>query len=136
MTTSSIRAKTRRRMCASANRAATQRRIRWKKFPCRSRPMTTSGSRMWRCTTPSMAARPFDREYSQSQQGGGGGGGGEEDGGQNQISRRQKEIIAATWNQIRDTKQNKATAAETAKFLAETQAKLKDQARSLAERMK
>src|SRR5205823_13056347 len=75
-------------------------------------------------------AQPFEREYSQSQQGGGGGGGGgaEE---QNGISRRQKEIIAATWNELRDTKQSKATAAESAKFLSEMQAKLKDQAKSL-----
>ena len=82
-------------------------------------------------------AQPFEREYSQSQQGGGGGGGGGgDDSGQNNISKRQKEIIAATWNQIKDTKANKATAAETAKFLADMQAKLKEQAQSLAERMK
>jgi len=80
-------------------------------------------------------AQPYEREFTQSQQGGGGGGGGEQE-DQNGISKRQKEIIAATWNQIRDTRQNKATAAETAKFLADMQAKLRDQARSLAERMK
>ena len=44
-------------------------------------------------------AQPFELEYSQAQSAGGGmGGGGEE---QNRISERQKEIIAATWNQIR-----------------------------------
>jgi len=78
-------------------------------------------------------AEPFERNYSQSQQGGGGGGGG--DGNeQNQISQRQKEIIAATWNQLKST--NKATAAENAKYLSEVQGKLKDQAQSLADRMK
>ena len=36
-----------------------------------------------------------------SQQAGGGGGGGGDDEDQNQISKRQKEIIAATWNQLK-----------------------------------
>ena len=79
-------------------------------------------------------AQPFERHYQQSQQGGGGGG----EGGQQQddeISRRQKEIIAATWNQIRDKSADRNLRAENAKFLAEMQAKLRDQARSLARRM-
>ena len=80
-------------------------------------------------------AQPFEKEYTQSQQGGGGGGGEDED-AQGGISKRQKEIITATFNQIKDTKQDKATAAEAAKFLADVQAKLRDQAKSLAERMK
>ena len=47
-------------------------------------------------------AEPFERNFSQSQQmGGGGGGGGMQD--QEEISARQKEIIAATWNAIRST---------------------------------
>jgi hypothetical protein len=80
-------------------------------------------------------AEPFEREYSQSQQMGGGGGGGEmED--QNKISQRQKEIIAATWNQIRDTSGNRAAASENARFLSEVQGKLRDQATSLARRMR
>ena len=44
--------------------------------------------------------QPFNRRFSQSQQGGGGGvgGGGQQE--QNEISRRQKEILTATWNLI------------------------------------
>lgn len=79
-------------------------------------------------------AVPFEYSYSQSQQMGGGGGGEQED--QNQISQRQKEIIAATWNQIRDKWQDKGAQAENAKFLAEVQGKLRDQATSLAKRMR
>jgi hypothetical protein len=80
--------------------------------------------------------QPFERNYTQSQQaggGGGGGGGGEED--QNQISKRQKEIIAATWNQLKGAGA-KGTDAENAAFLAGVQSKLRDQAKSLADRMK
>ena len=79
-------------------------------------------------------AEPFERNYSQSQQegGGGGGGGGMDD--QNQISQRQKEIIAATWNQLKST--TKSTAGENAKYLSDVQGKLKAQAQSLADRMK
>src|SRR5215510_202496 len=40
--------------------------------------------------------RPFGREYRQGQQGGGGGGGGDQDDSTEALSRRQKEIIAAT----------------------------------------
>jgi len=79
-------------------------------------------------------AQPFEREYSQAQQsGGGGGGGGQQD--QNNISARQKEIIAATFNQTKEKKQTAAEAAEVGKFLSDVQAKLKDQALSLATRM-
>lgn len=77
-----------------------------------------------------LEAQPFEREYSQAQaMPGAGGEGGEED--QNRISERQKEIIAATWNQIRARSQDR----DTAKFLADVQARLRDQARSLARRM-
>jgi len=76
-------------------------------------------------------AQPFERNFSQSQQqGGGGGGGGDQD--QSEISQRQKEIIAATWNEIRGNSKQKS--AENARFLAEVQAKLKEQALSLAQR--
>lgn len=80
-------------------------------------------------------AQPFERHYQQSQQGGGGGGGEGGEQSDDEISRRQKEIIAATWNQIRDKSANRSLRAENAKFLAEMQAKLRDQARSLARRM-
>ena len=81
-------------------------------------------------------ADPFEREFSQSQAGGGGGGGG--GGGQmdqNDISQREKEIIAATWKQRGDKKATKQESAETAKFLSNVQSKLRDQAKSLAGRM-
>src|SRR3954447_256269 len=80
-------------------------------------------------------AQPFERNYTQSQQegGGGGGGGGEEE--QNQISQRQKEIITATWNQVKG-QGAKASDAENASFLSSVQTKLRDQAKSLADRMK
>ncbi len=78
-------------------------------------------------------AQPFEKEFQQQQQSGGGGGGGGED--PTKISERQKEIIAATWNQQRDKKTTDAEAADAGKFLAEVQAKLKDQATSLARRM-
>src|SRR5437588_7690715 len=80
-------------------------------------------------------AQPFEKNYSQSQQAGGDGGGGGDDNQQNQISQRQKEIIAATWNQLKGTGA-KGTDAENAAFLASVQSKLRDQAKSLAERMK
>jgi hypothetical protein len=79
-------------------------------------------------------AEPFERNYSQSQQQAGGGGGGGEGNEQNQISQRQKEIIAATWNQLKSP--NQSTAAENAKYLSDVQGKLKEQAQSLADRMK
>jgi hypothetical protein len=78
-------------------------------------------------------AEPFDFKFSQSQQSGGGGGGmGNE---QSDISERQKQIIAATWNQERDPGKTRAAAQENAKFLSETESKLSDQAKTLAERM-
>jgi hypothetical protein len=80
-------------------------------------------------------AEPFEREYSQSQESGGGGGGAGEMGDQTKISQRQKEIIAATFNQVRDRTGNKTTASDNAKFLADMQAKLRDQSNSLARRM-
>ena len=81
-------------------------------------------------------AQPFERNYSQSQEAGGGGGGGGDDAGQqNEISQRQKEIITATWNQVKG-QGARGTDAENANFLSGVQAKLRDQAKSLAERMK
>jgi hypothetical protein len=80
-------------------------------------------------------AEPFERRYSQSQESGGMGaaGGDQED---NKISEREKEIIAATWNQIKDTSGDKSAAAENAGFLSGIQSKLRDQAHSLSDRMK
>jgi hypothetical protein len=81
-----------------------------------------------------LEAQPWEREFTQSQTMGGGGQGGEGD-QQGRISQRQKEIIAATWNQSREAGKNRAAAAENAKFLAGVQSKLRDQARTLARRM-
>ena len=82
-------------------------------------------------------ADPFEREFSQSQQmgGGGGGGGGGMGGNQNDISQREKEIIAATWKQQTDKKATEQKAADQAKFLSQVQSKLRDQALSLAGRL-
>ncbi len=81
-------------------------------------------------------ADPFEREFSQSQQmGGGGGGGGGMGGDQNDISQREKEIIAATWKQQGDKTATAQKAADQAKFLSEVQSKLRDQALSLAGRL-
>lgn len=76
-------------------------------------------------------AEPFEREYSQAQQMGGGSGGGQEP----PSSEHQKEIVAATWNQIKNPPKDKATEEENAKLLSGIQSKLRDQAKSLAGRM-
>jgi hypothetical protein len=80
-------------------------------------------------------AEPFERNYSQSQEAGGGGDmqGGDDPTGQ--ISQRQKDIIAATWNELKNAAKNSG-AIDDAKFLAEQEDKLAGQAKSLAERMK
>jgi hypothetical protein len=78
-------------------------------------------------------AQPFERNYTQSQSIGGGIPG--EQGDQNQLSERQKEIITATWNQIKGNGA-KTSDAENAAFLAATESKLRDQANSMADRMK
>jgi len=77
--------------------------------------------------------QPFEREFFQSQSMGGMGGGGEQE---DQISRRQKEIVAATWNLARERNLDKTKAAEHAKTLSGIQSTLAGQARTLAERMK
>lgn len=79
-------------------------------------------------------AVPFERNYSQSQQAGGGGAGG--DNPASDIKDRQKEITAATWNEIKNGPKDAATAADDAKFLGEIQDKLAAQAKSLVERTK
>ncbi len=78
-------------------------------------------------------AEAFDYKFSQSQQAGGGGGGG---GGQdNNISERQKQIIAATFNELRGDSKSHATIQEQAHFLSDLEGKLGAQAKTLAERM-
>jgi hypothetical protein len=79
---------------------------------------------------------PFEREFSQSQQSGGAGGGGAGQGIQpDEISRREKEIIAATFKEAADKKATPKTAGDTAKFLSEVQSTLRAQALSLAGRL-
>jgi hypothetical protein len=75
---------------------------------------------------------PFERDFSQSQSAGGGGGGGQD---QNDISEREKEIIAQTWKQRSDKSAAAQQAAEAGKFLSEVQSKLRDQAIALAGRL-
>lgn len=81
-----------------------------------------------------LEAQPFEREFQQSQTMGGGTGmeGEDEDA---DIVQRQKEIIAATWNQIRSPKP-RGQAQEDAVFLSGVQEKLSAQAQSLAQRMR
>jgi hypothetical protein len=79
-------------------------------------------------------AEPFERNYSQAQAGGGGGGMG--GGDEQQISQRQKDMIAATWNEYKNGSKDPSVASDDAKFLAEQEGKLAGQAKSLADRMK
>jgi hypothetical protein len=78
---------------------------------------------------------PFEREFSQSQQAGGGGGGGGNGGDQTQISKREKELIAATWKQQNDKTATPGGAAAQGQFLSEAQQKLRDQVNALSARM-
>lgn len=77
---------------------------------------------------------PFEREFSQSQQSGGNGGG---SGGNNQIeiSRRQKELIAATWKQQNDKMSSPKQASAAGQFLSDAQRKLREQVMALSVRM-
>ena len=81
-------------------------------------------------------AEPFERNYSQSQEAGGGGGGGGGDDPTGEISQRQKDIIAATWNEQKSGAKSATQAGDDAKFLADQEEKLAQQALSLANRMK
>ena len=78
---------------------------------------------------------PFEREFSQSQQMAGGGGGGGGGGDQTEISRREKELIAATWKQENDKTATPKDAAAQGQFLSSAQQKLRDQVTALSIRM-
>lgn len=78
---------------------------------------------------------PFEREFSQSQQSGGGGGGGGGSSNQTDISRREKELIAATWKQENDKTATAKDNAAQGQFLSEAQQKLRDQVTALSLRM-
>ena len=77
---------------------------------------------------------PFEREFSQSQQSGGGGGGGGNN-NQTEISKREKELIAATWKQENNKDATPKDAAAAGQFLSEAQQKLRDQVTALSARM-
>ena len=61
------------------------------------------------------------------------GGAGNESSG---ISERQKEVIAATWNVMRNEGKDRKAAQEQAHFLSDVERKLADQAKTLADRMR
>jgi len=78
---------------------------------------------------------PFEREFSQSQQSGGGGSGAGNSGNQTEISKREKELIAATWKQQNDKSSTPKDAAAQGQFLSDAQQKLRDQVNALSVRM-
>ncbi len=80
-------------------------------------------------------AEPFDYHFSQSQQAGGSAGGMGAGGDNERISERQKDIIAATWNQLKNGPGEKNAVAENAHFLSQLEGKLGEQADTLAQRM-
>ena len=77
---------------------------------------------------------PFEWEFSQSQQSGDAGGGGGNN-NQTEISKREKELIAATWKQQNDKTATPKDAAAAGQFLSEAQEKLRDQVAALSIRM-
>ena len=78
---------------------------------------------------------PFEREFSQSQQSGAGGGGGSNQNNQTDMSKREKELIAATWKQQNDKASGAKEAAAMGQFLSDAQNKLRDQVMALSTRM-
>ena len=79
--------------------------------------------------------QPYERRFTQSQQAGGQGGQGQR---QDEISRRQKEIILATWNLIKERDaedgREESKLRESATMLSELQGTLMQQAQTLAQR--
>ncbi len=80
--------------------------------------------------------RPFDRAYRQAEQQGGGGGGGGGQGAETALSETQRQIIAATFNLIRqrDTYAGEEFS-ENVVSVALAQGRLKDQVTTLLQRM-
>jgi hypothetical protein len=82
--------------------------------------------------------QPFNRNFSQAAAGGGGGGGGGQQ--QDEISRRQKEILVATWNLIKERAEGTSSYLDeqqlhdNSRMLADLQRTLAEQARTLASR--
>ncbi len=79
-------------------------------------------------------AEPFDYKFMQSQQMGGMGGMGKINQESN-ISERQKQIVAATFNELRDSNKSRSALVQDARFLSELEGKLGEQANTLADRM-
>jgi len=77
-----------------------------------------------------MEVRPFEREYRQAQSAGGMGGE-QGEGDESNLVQRQKEIIAATWNLLRE----QARAGDDIATLADIQKRLQQQTEMLATRM-
>lgn len=81
-----------------------------------------------------LEVEPYDREYYQSQQGGGMDGAG--DGEELILSRRQKEIIAATFNLVRERENfSKSGFEESSQTLALVQQRLQNEAQTIVERI-
>jgi hypothetical protein len=79
---------------------------------------------------------PFEREFSQSQQAGGGGGGAGGGGSdETEISKREKELIAATWKQENERDATPKDNNAQGQFLSDAQQKLRDQVNALSIRM-
>src|SRR5690606_35499492 len=82
--------------------------------------------------------RPFSRNYRQADSGGGGGGGsgqGDPDAG-GELSQRQRELIAATFNMVRDRERySDEEYRENLVTLSLAQEKLQEQALTLAQRL-
>lgn len=81
-----------------------------------------------------LQVRPYAQEYRQSQGGGGGGSGGDESA--NQLSQKQREIIAGTFRVVRDSAATaRAELAANMATLRLSQDRLRDQVRELATRL-
>lgn len=79
---------------------------------------------------------PFEREFSQSQESGAGASArGGQSSEQTEISRREKELIAATWKQQNDKTATPGGTAAQGQFLSQAQKKLRDQVNALSARM-
>ena len=82
-----------------------------------------------------ISVQPFERRFSQSQQAGGQQGQGQQ---QDEISRRQREIVIATWNLIKEREAEDGRDAdklrESAEMLSQLQGTLMQQAQTLVQR--
>ena len=77
-------------------------------------------------------AEPFDMKFRQSQQSAASMGAGDQ---ASDVVQRQKEIIAATFNELKTQDKSREAVEEDSRTLAQAQAKLSEQEKTLAERM-